>query len=93
MTVMTGDTIVIPCSVPDPIVSMVTLTWSRGGKPLRGQHDGVGGHGHRVAPSGALQLFNVRPSDAGTYVCTVSNEAGVVTMRAILSVEGMDSCG
>lgn len=93
MTVMTGDTIVIPCSVPDSMVTKVTLMWSRDGKPLdqRGAGD-LGGHGHRIAPSGALQLFNVRPQDAGTYICTVSNEAGSVTMVASLSVSGM-ICG
>ena len=40
----------------------------------------------KVAPSGDLQVFNVRHSDAGRYTCRASNTAGYAMAAALLDV-------
>ncbi len=40
-----------------------------------------------------LQLLHVAPEQGGEYICTASNESGVATSTAILTVTGQCSLG
>ncbi len=95
MSVEVGATIAMPCSVDDS--DAITITWLKDNKPLLDSPtDGPGHKGelrdsrHKMAPSGALQVFNVRLVDAGEYTCVASNnDDNSVRMSAFLTVTGL----
>lgn len=43
---------------------------------------------HRMLVGGSLEFTAVRLEDAGTYVCTASNDAGSVSREITLDVQG-----
>ena len=48
-----------------------------------------GRHRHKVAPNGALQIFNAMLSDTGTYSCVATNPTGQSKVDAYLRVTGL----
>ncbi len=44
---------------------------------------------HKVAASGALQIFNARILDSGKYTCLASNSHGQAKVDAYLTVTGL----
>ncbi|XP_012576655.1 PREDICTED: hemicentin-2 [Condylura cristata] len=72
--------VVLTChssGVPAPAVS-----WAKAGTPL-----GVRGSGHRVLPSGALEIGQALPIHAGRYTCTARNAAGIAHKHVALTVQ------
>ncbi|ELV11784.1 Hemicentin-2 [Tupaia chinensis] len=72
--------VVLTChssGVPAPAVS-----WSKAGAQLGGR-----GSGHRVLPSGALEITQALPIHAGRYTCTAHNAAGVAHKHVALTVQ------
>uniref|UniRef100_A0A3P9J6K7 Roundabout, axon guidance receptor, homolog 4 (Drosophila) n=1 Tax=Oryzias latipes TaxID=8090 RepID=A0A3P9J6K7_ORYLA len=76
-TVMVGDSAHFYCQAKgDPPPSVV---WSREGGALP--------NGYLVKPDQTLQLFYITAQDAGKYMCTAVNDAGMATAGAQLLVE------
>ena len=44
---------------------------------------------HKVAPNGALQIFNAMSNDTGTYSCIATNPTGQAKVDAYLRVTGL----
>ncbi|XP_078697736.1 basement membrane-specific heparan sulfate proteoglycan core protein-like isoform X9 [Branchiostoma floridae x Branchiostoma belcheri] len=55
------------------------IQWRKEGEPLPEQH---------VIFGNVLRIPNLKPEDAGTYVCVASNELGTTEEKATLSVAG-----
>uniref|UniRef100_A0A8C6W1G7 Hemicentin 2 n=1 Tax=Nannospalax galili TaxID=1026970 RepID=A0A8C6W1G7_NANGA len=72
--------VVLTChstGVPTP-----TVSWSRAGTQL-----GARGSGHRVLPSGALEIEQALPIHSGRYTCTARNSAGMARKHVVLTVQ------
>ncbi len=101
MSVEEGATISLPCGTDgDDASSTITVVWLKDSKPLLfSSHDGDGvehkvappkSHDHhKMAPSGSLQIFNVRMVDAGLYTCVATNSGGSVSATAFIFVTGL----
>ena len=59
------------------------LTWLRQDVPI-----GASNPKYLVLPSGSLRIFEVKPSDSGTYTCVASNPLGVARQPVELFVQG-----
>ena len=59
------------------------LTWLRQDVPI-----GANNPKYLVLPSGSLRIFEVKPSDSGTYTCVASNPLGVARQPVELFVQG-----
>lgn len=58
------------------------LTWLRQDVPI-----GASNPKYLVLPSGSLRIFEVKPSDSGTYTCVASNPLGVARQPVELFVQ------
>lgn len=83
VTVTPGERAVLTCLV----ISAVdyNLTWQRNDRDAR-QADPAR---IRILANLSLELRNVKFSDAGEYLCVVSNEGGSSAASVFLTVQGM----
>ncbi len=102
MTVHVGSTILLECSVKDP--GSADIHWLRDNKPFpyasrdpdaedqsEEEYEYASPEAritHKMAASGALQIFNTRLADAGLYSCVATSAAGQATAHAYLGVTG-----
>ena len=85
VTAYEGTTALLPCDAagtPKP-----KIKWYFGKKRLPG-----GDARFVVLGNGALQISDVRNSDAGKYKCTATNDVGTDEQTAELTVRPADEC-
>jgi hypothetical protein len=97
MSVSVGVTITLDCVAEGS--SHVEIRWFKDGVPIfaRGNAKGrsASSSRYKVSPSGVLQVFNIRPSDVGAYMCvaTLDGTQGAGTDRAVayVTITGNDA--
>uniref|UniRef100_A0A8D0KTK3 Ig-like domain-containing protein n=1 Tax=Strix occidentalis caurina TaxID=311401 RepID=A0A8D0KTK3_STROC len=79
MTVSPGSSALIGCAVDGhPIPN---ITWLYSGEPLSLQH-------HLLAAGRILQILNVSDAPDGEFSCLAQNEAGSLTQKTSLAIQG-----
>ena len=106
MSVSVGDTITLDCVARG--TSPVEIMWykdgvpvfterSQGSKGRNASFSSASSRRYKLSPSGALQVFNIRPEDVGAYMCVATLQgtqgAGKDEAVAYLSLSGNCICG
>lgn len=78
-TRVTGETVVLPCTVIGAYNPVVT--WQHNGEEI------VNDERHHMV-DGSLTVTDVDPADGGLYVCTATNTEGAVSANAYVSITG-----